>query len=68
MLVPTPRATLDSFVGMRVRGIGNAFAAVGAEHDDHLRGLSGDASRGIGAAAFARHAPLSFGTINEADW
>ncbi|EPX85050.1 C4-dicarboxylate TRAP transporter substrate-binding protein [Salipiger mucosus] len=68
-----PRATLDSFDGMRVRatgGLGEAFAAVGAVPTSMTASEVYQAMESgvIDTAAFAQHAHLSFGTINEADW
>ena len=68
-----PRDTLASFEGMRVRatgGIGNAFKAVGAVPTSVTATEAYQAMEGgvVDTVAFAQHAHLSFGTINQADW
>lgn len=68
-----PRDELAEFDGMRVRatgGIGEAFAAVGAVPTSMTSEEVYQAMQSgvIDTAAFAQHAHLSFGTINEADW
>lgn len=69
----TPRATLEDFKGMRVRatgGIGQAFEAVGGVPTSVTATEAFQAmdSGVVDTVAFAQHAHLSFGTINEADW
>ena len=68
-----PRTTLSDFEGMRVRatgGLGKAFAAAGSgptsvvATETHQTMESGV----VDTVAFAQHAHLSFGTINQADW
>ncbi|MEM6729178.1 MAG: TRAP transporter substrate-binding protein DctP, partial [Pseudomonadota bacterium] len=68
-----PRTTLEDMEGMRVRatgGIGAAFAAVGATPTSVTASEAFQAmdSGVVDTVAFAQHAHLSFGTINEADW
>ncbi|MEQ6202698.1 C4-dicarboxylate TRAP transporter substrate-binding protein [Sulfitobacter sp. HNIBRBA2951] len=68
-----PRATLEDFKGMRVRatgGIGQAFEAVGGVPTSVTATEAFQAmdSGVVDTVAFAQHAHLSFGTINEADW
>ena len=68
-----PRATLDSFDGMRVRatgGLGKAFAAVGGVPTSVTATEAYQAMESgvVDTVAFAQHAHLSFGTINQADW
>lgn len=68
-----PRSTLDTFKGMRVRatgGIGQAFEAVGAVPTSVTSNEAYQAMESgvVDTVAFAQHAHLSFGTINEADW
>ena len=68
-----PRSTLAEFEGMRVRatgGIGDAFAAVGAVPTSVTSSEAFQAMESgvVDTVAFAQHAHLSFGTINEADW
>ncbi|WP_425074526.1 TRAP transporter substrate-binding protein DctP [Sagittula sp. S175] len=68
-----PRDTLDSFKGMRVRatgGIGKAFEAVGAVPTSVTSNEAYQAMESgvVDTVAFAQHAHLSFGTVNEADW
>ena len=69
----TPRATLEDFKGMRVRatgGIGQAFEAVGGVPTSVTSSEAFQAMESgvVDTVAFAQHAHLSFGTINEADW
>jgi len=68
-----PRATLEDFKGMRVRatgGIGQAFEAVGGVPTSvtATEAFQAMESGVVDTVAFAQHAHLSFGTINEADW
>lgn len=68
-----PRTTLDSFQGMRVRatgGLGKAFEAVGGVPTSVTSGEAYQAMESgvVDTVAFAQHAHLSFGTINQADW
>ena len=68
-----PRATLADFEGMRVRatgGIGNAFSAVGGVPTSVTATEAYQAMESgvVDTVAFAQHAHLSFGTINQADW
>lgn len=68
-----PRSDLASFAGMRVRatgGIGQAFEAVGAVPTSVTATEAFQAmdSGVVDTVAFAQHAHLSYGTINEADW
>lgn len=68
-----PRRTLADMEGMRVRatgGIGNAFKAVGAVPTSVTATEAYQAMEGgvVDTVAFAQHAHLSFGTINQADW
>ncbi|MEP1767827.1 MAG: C4-dicarboxylate TRAP transporter substrate-binding protein [Sulfitobacter sp.] len=67
------RSTLEAFKGMRVRatgGIGQAFEAVGGVPTSVTATEAFQAmdSGVVDTVAFAQHAHLSFGTINEADW
>jgi TRAP-type C4-dicarboxylate transport system substrate-binding protein len=67
------RSTLADFKGMRVRatgGIGQAFEAVGGVPTSVTATEAFQAmdSGVVDTVAFAQHAHLSFGTINEADW
>lgn len=67
------RSTLADFEGMRVRatgGIGQAFEAVGGVPTSVTATEAFQAmdSGVVDTVAFAQHAHLSFGTINEADW
>ncbi len=67
------RSTLDEFEGMRVRatgGIGAAFEAVGAVPTSVTATEAYQAMESgvVDTVAFAQHAHLSFGTINQADW
>ena len=68
-----PRETLDSFDGMRVRatgGLGEAFKTVGAVPTSVTSSEAYQAMESgvVDTVAFAPHAHLSFGTINQADW
>jgi len=68
-----PRDELAEFDGMRVRatgGIGEAFKAVGAVPTSVTATEAYQAMESgvVDAVAFAQHAHLSFGTINQADW
>ena len=68
-----PRTTLADFEGMRVRatgGIGQAFEAVGAVPTSVTATEAYQAMESgvVDTVAFAQHAHLSFGTINQADW
>ena len=68
-----PRMTLADFEGMRVRatgGIGKAFAAVGGVPTSVTATEAYQAMEGglVDTVAFAQHAHLSFGTINQAAW
>lgn len=68
-----PPATLADFDGMRVRatgGLGRAFEAVGGVPTSVTATEAYQAMQGgvVDTVAFAQHAHLSFGTINEADW
>ncbi len=68
-----PRNTLAEFDGMRVRatgGIGQAFAAVGAVPTSVTATEAYNAMQSgvVDTVAFAQHAHLSFGTINQATW
>ena len=68
-----PRDTLEEFEGMRVRatgGLGKAFAAVGGVPTSVTATEAYQAMEGglVDTVAFAQHAHLSFGTINQADW
>ncbi|MGB7317843.1 MAG: C4-dicarboxylate TRAP transporter substrate-binding protein [Planktotalea sp.] len=68
-----PRTTLADFEGMRVRatgGLGDAFKAVGAVPTSVTSSEAYQAMEGgvVDTVAFAQHAHLSFGTINQADW
>jgi len=68
-----PRDDLADFEGMRVRatgGIGNAFSAVGAVPTSVTATEAYQAMESgvVDTVAFAQHAHLSFGTINQADW
>ena len=68
-----PRDTLAAFDGMRVRatgGIGEAFRAVGAVPTSVTSSEAFQAMQSgvVDTVAFAQHAHLSFGTINEATW
>ena len=68
-----PPASLADFDGMRVRatgGLGRAFEAVGGVPTSVTATEAYQAMQGgvVDTVAFAQHAHLSFGTINEADW
>ncbi|WP_299930486.1 C4-dicarboxylate TRAP transporter substrate-binding protein [uncultured Pelagimonas sp.] len=68
-----PRDELADFEGMRVRatgGLGKAFAAVGGVPTSVTATEAFQAmdSGVVDTVAFAQHAHLAFGTINEADW
>ncbi len=68
-----PRATLDSFDGMRVRatgGLGQAFASVGAVPTSVTATEAYNAMESgvVDTVAFAPHAHLAFRTIDIADW
>ncbi len=68
-----PRDTLAKFEGMRVRatgGIGKAFETVGAVPTSVTASEAYQAMESgvVDTVAFAQHAHLSFGTINQADW
>nr|WP_245897962.1 C4-dicarboxylate TRAP transporter substrate-binding protein [Pseudoprimorskyibacter insulae] len=68
-----PRDALAKFDGMRVRatgGIGKAFSAVGGVPTSVTSSEAYQAMQSgvVDTVAFAQHAHLSFGTINEADW
>ncbi len=68
-----PRDTLAKMEGMRVRatgGLGQAFKAVGAVPTSVTATEAYQAmdSGVVDTVAFAQHAHLSFGTINQADW
>ncbi len=67
------RSTLADFEGMRVRatgGLGKAFEAVGAVPTSVTATEAYQAMEGgvVDTVAFAQHAHLSFGTINQATW
>ena len=68
-----PRDELSEFKGMRVRatgGLGKAFEAVGGVPTSVTSSEAFQAMESgvVDTVAFAQHAHLSFGTINEADW
>ena len=68
-----PRDTLADFDGMRVRatgGLGAAFKAVGGVPTSVTATEAYQAMESgvVDTVAFAQHAHLSFGTINQADW
>lgn len=68
-----PRDELAEFNGMRVRatgGIGKAFEAVGAVPTSVTATEAYQAMESgvVDTVAFAQHAHLAFGTINQADW
>lgn len=68
-----PRDTLADFDGMRVRatgGLGKAFEAVGGVPTSVTATEAYQAMESgvVDTVAFAQHAHLSFGTINQADW
>lgn len=68
-----PRDELTEFDGMRVRatgGLGQAFAAVGGVPTSVTSSEAYQAMESgvVDTVAFAQHAHLSFGTINQATW
>ncbi|GGA08399.1 C4-dicarboxylate TRAP transporter substrate-binding protein [Neptunicoccus cionae] len=68
-----PRTKLADFEGMRVRatgGLGKAFEAVGAVPTSVTSAEAYQAMESgvVDTVAFAQHAHLSFGTINQATW
>ena len=68
-----PRDELSEFNGMRVRatgGIGKAFEAVGAVPTSvtATEAFQAMESGVVDTVAFAQHAHLAFGTINQATW
>ncbi len=68
-----PRDELSEFNGMRVRatgGLGEAFKAVGGVPTSVTATEAYQAMESgvVDTVAFAQHAHLSFGTINQADW
>jgi len=68
-----PRDDLKDFEGMRVRatgGLGKAFASVGGVPTSVTATEAYQAMESgvVDTVAFAQHAHLSFGTINQADW
>ena len=68
-----PRDELADFEGMRVRatgGLGKAFEAVGGVPTSVTATEAYQAMESgvVDTVAFAQHAHLSFGTINQADW
>ncbi|MAY88827.1 MAG: C4-dicarboxylate ABC transporter substrate-binding protein [Pseudooceanicola sp.] len=68
-----PRTELSQFEGMRVRatgGLGEAFKAVGAVPTSVTSSEAYQAMESgvVDTVAFAQHAHLSFGTINQAKW
>ena len=68
-----PRTTLSDFEGMRVRatgGLGKAFSAAGSVPTSVTATEAYQAMESgvVDTVAFAQHAHLSFGTINQADW
>ncbi|SHE29616.1 TRAP-type C4-dicarboxylate transport system, substrate-binding protein [Litoreibacter ascidiaceicola] len=68
-----PRDTLEKMQGMRVRatgGLGAAFEAAGAVPTSVTATEAYQAMESgvVDTVAFAQHAHLSFGTINQADW
>ena len=68
-----PRKTLADFDGMRVRatgGLGKAFQTVGAVPTSVTATEAYQAMESgvVDTVAFAQHAHLSFGTINQATW
>ncbi|WP_223421998.1 C4-dicarboxylate TRAP transporter substrate-binding protein [Tateyamaria pelophila] len=67
------RTTLEDFDGMRVRatgGLGDAFKAVGGVPTSVTSSEAYQAMESgvVDTVAFAQHAHLSFGTINQATW
>ncbi|MEX0286845.1 MAG: C4-dicarboxylate TRAP transporter substrate-binding protein [Paracoccaceae bacterium] len=68
-----PKTTLAAMDGMRVRatgGLGEAFKAVGAVPTSVTATEAYQAMESgvVDTVAFAQHAHLSFGTINQAEW
>ncbi len=68
-----PRDELSEYSGMRVRatgGLGKAFEAVGGVPTSVTSSEAYQAMESgvVDTVAFAQHAHLSFGTINQADW
>jgi len=68
-----PRDELAEFEGMRVRatgGIGKAFESVGSVPTSvtATEAFQAMESGVVDTVAFAQHAHLAYGTINEADW
>jgi TRAP-type C4-dicarboxylate transport system substrate-binding protein len=68
-----PRDELAEYAGMRVRatgGIGDAFSLLGAVPTSVTSAEAYQAMESgvVDTVAFAQHAHLSFGTINQADW
>ena len=68
-----PKTTLADFEGMRVRatgGLGKAFESVGGVPTSVTATEAYQAmeSKTVDTVAFAQHAHLSFGTINQANW
>lgn len=68
-----PRTTLSDFEGMRVRatgGLGQAFKSVGGVPTSVTATEAYQAMESgvVDTVAFAQHAHLSFGTINQAEW
>ena len=68
-----PRDELSEFEGMRVRatgGIGKAFESVGGVPTSVTATEAYQAMEGglVDTVAFAQHAHLAYGTINQADW
>ncbi|MEM6618992.1 MAG: C4-dicarboxylate TRAP transporter substrate-binding protein [Pseudomonadota bacterium] len=68
-----PRDELADFAGMRVRatgGLGEAFKSVGGVPTSVTATEAYQAMESgvVDTVAFAQHAHLSFGTINQADW
>ncbi|MEC7258096.1 MAG: C4-dicarboxylate ABC transporter substrate-binding protein, partial [Pseudomonadota bacterium] len=68
-----PADSLEKFEGMRVRatgGLGEAFKAVGAVPTSVTSSEAYQAMESgvVDTVAFAQHAHLSFGTINQAKW
>ena len=68
-----PRDELSEYNGMRVRatgGLGKAFEAVGGVPTSVTSSEAYQAMESgvVDTVAFAQHAHLSFGTINQADW
>lgn len=68
-----PKTALSDFDGMRVRatgGLGKAFESVGGVPTSVTATEAYQAMESgvVDTVAFAQHAHLSFGTINQADW